>query len=196
MSYLNISSRQVLNIFKGVSLPDGIEVEESKVLAYRGFKLKRSFTNPGFVYMEKAKMPDASKSAQESRNPLPKVSETIDNMIISYEDTYEDCFFILESDHKLIMKNLAEGEILKVKKSAVVMKNIQGREVQTMMVIDLINFVEFKGPGILFLDPIKGSSFNSKQMDFAVARKMIIFLGAAIAFLVILNTVAFVIAPL
>lgn len=193
LAYVNISSPSVLNIFRGVTLPDGIEVEEAKLLAYRGFKLTKSLKNFGFVSLEKTKSQDSSKLAHENRSTITRVDDSIGSLIISYEDSSDDSFFVIESDHKLIMKNLADEETIKVKKTSVVMKNVQGKELQTMVTFDLLSFVEFKGPGVLFLDPIKGSWFNTKQVDFTTARKLIVVLIAGISCLAILNFLTFLV---
>ena len=160
LAYVNLSSSQVLSLIDIDCLPDQFSMPRDKIIAYRGFKVKSSFK--GFfnqsVIMEKVKEKatpgDLKDFGRENEEPYQRRSSSF----VNSAPCIKDSFLILESDSQLIVKRLAHGETLKAKHYTVLISDIREEVGVNNTQLDDLGFKEYKGPGVLFIDPLKGKS--------------------------------------
>ena|SRR3990167_1561492 len=124
MSYVNLFVQGELTVFRHITTLYGMEVEENRIVAYGGVTLRRSFRNYNSIVLE-----------SDSRVPG------------------QDAFVVLQTASKLTVKQLGGGEVLRVRKGAVVLKNMECREEQPIPGHPTLTFQVFTGPGLIGIDP-------------------------------------------
>lgn len=160
LAYVNLSSAHCLNLIDVDSLPNQFTIHKEKVVACRGFKVKSTYK--GFftsnVVMEKVR---EESGISENRGLREEREEAYERRRLNRTDSQpciQDSFLIVESDSQLVVKRLAMGETIKAKHYTVLITDIKEDTSTNNAQLDDLGFKLYKGPGILFIDPLKGKS--------------------------------------